>query len=456
MRAAYQDSMAIVREYGKPDFFITFTCNPQWEEIRRELYPGQKATDRPDVVCRVFHMRLKELLKDLHERGVLGQTVAYSYSIEYQKRGLPHAHILLILQHDHKVRAEDIDNFVCAEIPDPVNQPRLFEIVTRNMLHAPCGHHNRLARCMKDGECSKNFPKDFSRESVIPADGYALYRRRSPADGGRTCTKRVSELGGDYTFDNRWVVPYNPWLCLKYDAHINVEFCASVRSVKYIHKYVYKGHDEATVSIETEKRDEIDEFVNGRYVCATEAVWRLLGFETHAHYPPVQRLACHLENGQRVVWEDSDDPAQREERARIAAAVPPTTSLTAFFDLNKRYATRNYYTEPLARGEKDSRGFFYHQIVKHFNFDGKKWTPRKKGDTRRRHRLGLPQDDFSSDKVARVYAVSPKDKEAFYCRMLLSHVKGPTCHADLRTVNGTVYPTFVAACRARDRVLKSG
>jgi hypothetical protein len=50
----YQDAMAIVRTFGKPTFFLTFTCNASWEEITRELQPGQTAADRPDVTTRVF------------------------------------------------------------------------------------------------------------------------------------------------------------------------------------------------------------------------------------------------------------------------------------------------------------------------------------------------------------------------------------------------------------------
>ncbi|MEO1479524.1 MAG: hypothetical protein AAFV01_13195 [Bacteroidota bacterium] len=57
---------------------------------------------------------------------------------------------------------------------------------------------------MKDGECSKHFPKDFLSDSQIPDDGYALYRRRSPAEGGRTFSKRIGDR--DFLFDNRWVV----------------------------------------------------------------------------------------------------------------------------------------------------------------------------------------------------------------------------------------------------------
>jgi hypothetical protein len=54
------------------------------------------------------------------------------------------------------------------------------------------------------------------------------------------------------TFDNHHnVIPYNPYLSTKYDCHINVEICSSVMVVKYIHKYIYKGPDQATLQVDS-------------------------------------------------------------------------------------------------------------------------------------------------------------------------------------------------------------
>ena len=72
--------------------------------------------------------------------------------------------------------------------------------------------------------------------------------------------------------DNRWTVPYNPWVLLKYGAHINLEACMSFKSVKYLYKYIFKGHD--CIQLEYEKKvdhDEIRTFVDARYVGAPEA-----------------------------------------------------------------------------------------------------------------------------------------------------------------------------------------
>ena len=89
--------MAICRHYGRPDFFITFTCNPKWDEITLNIPAGSTAADRPDIVSRVFNLKLKALMNDLLKKHVLGKTVADIHVIESQKLGLPHAHILLDL-----------------------------------------------------------------------------------------------------------------------------------------------------------------------------------------------------------------------------------------------------------------------------------------------------------------------------------------------------------------------
>lgn len=97
MYQLYLDTMVIVRKHGRPTYFVTFTANPQWAEIRSHLLPGQQPVDRPDLVARVFHLKLQELLRDLTKRHWLGTARAWAWTVEFQKRGLPHAHILLIV-----------------------------------------------------------------------------------------------------------------------------------------------------------------------------------------------------------------------------------------------------------------------------------------------------------------------------------------------------------------------
>ena len=96
--------MGIVCHFGKPDFFVTFTCNPRWQEITDALLPGQTAENRQDIVARIFKLKLKSLLHDLFygQKPVLGKMVALIYVIEWQKWGPPHAQILGICDNANK------------------------------------------------------------------------------------------------------------------------------------------------------------------------------------------------------------------------------------------------------------------------------------------------------------------------------------------------------------------
>jgi len=163
---SYQDSMAIVRRFGKPDFFITVTCNPKWPEIQRCLSPNETASDRPDIVARVFQLKLKAIQEDLYKNNILGKVLAYVWVIEFQKRGLPHCHMLQIMDSEDKVwETEEVDTCVCAEIPDEDSDPQLYETISRCMMHGPCGDIKPNAPCMVNGECSKKFPKEFREQT---------------------------------------------------------------------------------------------------------------------------------------------------------------------------------------------------------------------------------------------------------------------------------------------------
>ncbi len=152
--------MAICRALQKPDIFLTMTANPQWPEIvealKRTDGPDQKVEDQPDIVARVFQLKKEALLDEIKKGGIFGKVRAMMHTIEFQKRGLPHMHLLIFLDPEDKIRTPaDADSVSCAQIPDPVTQPILYEIVTRCMVHGPCDH-----RCKKpDGRCSKNFQK---------------------------------------------------------------------------------------------------------------------------------------------------------------------------------------------------------------------------------------------------------------------------------------------------------
>jgi len=125
--------MTYVRHYGRPDLFITFTCNPNWEEVQALLLTGQQSIHRHDIIARVFKQKLKSLLDVIIKYSVFRKTRCYLYSIEWQKRGLPHAHILVWLEEN--IRPEEIDQIISTQIPSPSMDPELFNIVTSHMIH---------------------------------------------------------------------------------------------------------------------------------------------------------------------------------------------------------------------------------------------------------------------------------------------------------------------------------
>jgi hypothetical protein len=171
MQQRYQDAMSIIRTHGKPDLFITFTCNPAWIEIKRELKGKQKPCDRPELIARLFNIKLKALCDDLYKNQILGVTIAHIHVVEFQKRGLPHAHILICLDKKDKINnAFDVDKIVSAQIPDPLLHPLAYETVTKCLMHGPCGPAFPGSPCMVDGKCSKKFPKDLCEDTTLLAD----------------------------------------------------------------------------------------------------------------------------------------------------------------------------------------------------------------------------------------------------------------------------------------------
>ncbi|XP_076950384.1 uncharacterized protein LOC143623335 [Bidens hawaiensis] len=154
---------------------------------------------------------------------------------EFQKRGLPHCHLLVWVKQTSVVTGPmDIDSFIIAEISNPDEDPLLYKVVTELMVHGPCGLVLPNSTCMNNGSCSKVFPKDFRSTTFFDKKGYVHYRRRPSSF---TVNKN------DLIVDSRYVVPYNRALCLHFMAHINVEYRGWSMLIKYLFRYISKGAD---------------------------------------------------------------------------------------------------------------------------------------------------------------------------------------------------------------------
>ncbi|PWZ06841.1 ATP-dependent DNA helicase PIF1 [Zea mays] len=325
MRRRYMDAMALVRKFGKPDIFLTMTCNPNWDEIRRELLPGQTPQDRSDLVVRVFHAKLQELKHRLTKQDILGK-----------------------------------------------------------------GRKS----------CKNHYPWPFSDTTLQGKDSYPIYRRR---DDDRKEKVRGCEL------DNRWVVPYNPYRLRLFNCHINVEACGSIKAVKYLFKYIYKGHDRASIVMRDASKadddvEEIKQYRDARWVTPPEALWRIYGFELSQISPPVMQLQLHLPNMHMVAFHER----QMVERVVNCPGVD-RSMLTSYFEANRLH--------------EEARGILYRDF------------PEWKRDT--------------GGQVGRIVSAHPAEGERYYLRVLLNHVTGAASYVDLRTVDGVTLPTFREAAERR-------
>lgn len=470
----YQDAMAVVRKKGKPSLFITMTCNPKWEEIIAALSPDQKAEDRPDVTARVFKLKLDQLLSELYKDGIFGRVIAHLHVIEFQKRGLPHAHIVIILATNDRPRTvADIDACVRAELPPKPERSSfangnagkakydaamakyldLCELVCTHMLHGPCGADNPKAPCMEDGACKKHFRKNFNKETTFSESQiYPDYQRRSPTEGGPTFKPTSGPFKGREV-DSSVIVPYSPYLLLKYRCHLNVEICFSVGGVKYLYKYVYKGPDRAMVAVResTDGVNEIELYQDMRSIGSAEGCWRTFSFDMYDREPTVVRLQSHLHNLQPIRY-----PAGTEQQA-VEQGAPPTT-LTAWLDYLKAHPEEGRPTIVDGQTTWTAR---YVDFPEHYLFDKskKEWRPLKKRP--------------AEPSVGRVYTVHPNAGDAFYLRTLLHHVPG--CELELlnvgdeaqrmadqftleafKYVNAVKHESFKAACGARGLLQDDG
>jgi hypothetical protein len=461
----FRDAMIRVKYLGIPLLFITFTCNPKWPEIIESLRANQTATDRPDVVARVFEVKLKALLKDLYDEEIFGRVIGHQLVNEWQKRGLPHIHILVWLHADDIPKTvEAYDRICCAELPDGRKNPKLLETVKTHMIHGPCGSMNPKCVCMIKNKCFRKFPKSFIEKTRKKDNSYPQLRRRSPAQGGFTVTlERNDKL---YEIDNSWVVPYNPYLLLRYDAHINVEICETIKCIKYLHKYIHKGGSKAIISQYKKKADannqknetshmnqtnnnvnfdEIKQHSENRYYGPPEAFHRIFSLTLIDHYPPVKRLSFHLPGEQKISFHEG----QEEEAIQNGES----SMLQAFFDAVKKereFSPETHlleYTIPKTKRQvilPPVMELTYTDFPRYFVYDREKKMWRRRKDNKGRY--------TETNELPRLHWVHPTQESLFYLRLLLDKVKGPTSFEDLRTFNGITYLTFKESCVARGLV----
>lgn len=264
--------------------------------------------------------------------------------------------------------------------------------------------------------------------------GFTIYKRR---DNDRYVLKNGVKI------DNQWVVPYNMELLKKYQAHINVEWCNKSNMIKYLFKYVTKGTDRSKAYYEVNSklpsqlsennsapqndtskktpnsnstpRNEIQEYIDARFLSTCESLWHAFEFDIHYRVPSVERLTVHLPYQNFVRYKKGADL-----NSLLTSPAAQKMMLTEWFEANKKHSA--------------ARTLTYCDFPKEWTWDNSScsWRPRT-----------------PCEKIGRMYYVSPASGELYYLRMLLMIVKGAMSYADVRTYDGVVYTTFREACEAR-------
>jgi hypothetical protein len=409
------DSLAIARQLGRPSLFLTMTTNPNWPEIQSQLLPGQHFTDIPAVVCRAFHGRLCELKAFVRKKfgGLLYEICV----TEFQKRGLPHAHLVVKLQHE--LPLTQLDGFVCAELPDPDEDPVLHAAIGRFHMHSQNHLDRPTSRCNRDGRCIYEYPQPINNQTYMDDLGRVHYRRRKRED--------------------RWVTPHVPALVHLLDCHIYADVCSTATIFLYLFKYLFKGPDRAPFGIRAlheaqadGDEDQIDEFrdyMNARYLSSSEAVYRIFNFHTVTKRPGVRCLSVHLEGKNLGRMHDRSHPGYSEMSDLLWYFKRPSTE--PFSGLKYAEFFSLYYLETVPLDDLLHRGQTLITAV------ATEKGPRQKV-LRRRLRQPI---------VTRLQTVPLRLKETFYLRALLQ-VRPASSFEDARTVRGQCYPTYQDAATA--------
>lgn len=214
------NALSLVSELGKAHGFLTLTCNTNWPELVEAL-GNLTAYDNPTITNRVFHQKLEALLKNLRNGHYFdGKKTVYDIRvIEYQHRGLPHAHVVFRLKDVDFANIEEeiafIDKYFQAEMPSQEEDPEYYALVLRYMIHH---HSSGVNGCRnKNGQgCKKGFNKTEIGPSGIDEKGYPIYRRSKEED--------------------KMVVVHNREILIDWNGHACLEFASSTNTLMYLYK----------------------------------------------------------------------------------------------------------------------------------------------------------------------------------------------------------------------------
>ncbi|CAD5208301.1 unnamed protein product [Bursaphelenchus xylophilus] len=476
----YSNCVAMAQTLGSPSFFITLTANSEWPDFLHLCgNKGIEPKNAYDILNRVFRQKVVELMRRIAppqkgQQGWFGQCLGYYMSLEFQKRGNPHVHLLLWTEHK-EMSAHVVDEFISARFPDPVADAEVHDKVLRYMIH-DCKETD-LCRD-KNGKCTRRYPQEIVPETRI-GPGYVAYQRlergkdvTAPVHSGSKMVDSVQRV-----YNDRHVVPYNKTLLTWWDGHSNVEAVCTNGTPAYVLKYILKGNDQAIVQVISEfealeaqkqkekelekerqaklgedhpfEENEIDPekknntekvygieinpktknvdihepqfYMGANYITPQEAHLRIFSFGPVFVSHIVEQIGIHMPGDSHVYAADGE-PIENIAQ-RVSNLNPNVYSrLTAYF-------------EYCAENAEETADLTYVELNRTYAYDYKTKTYRKYKKQMK--------------KIVQLREVSVKNKELLALRSIILTVPCLKSFEECRTHEDQIFATFLEAAQAR-------
>jgi hypothetical protein len=426
---------------------------------KTSIAPGQCASDRPVLVARVFRQKLTVFLKTIQQWD--GGCAYFFCTVEFQHRGLPHAHIALRVKQPPSF-SNDMEH-IQTDMPEPT-EDRYRQLVGTHMIHGctrkfadertgvkevfACRRHKTKKNVVLK-KCTRGYPKPYVSRAYTSDTGYPVYARQAPSDLHDT-TEHVDPVAArtkasimkawpDMTWDEicRRVVPHSRELIGLFECHVNVEWAHSVQIIDYLYKYIYKHESTAWIGIMKEG-DQVQRFVNAQRVSSSEAAWSVMRFNVNISSHAVDTVHVHSPGDNWIIYNECED-IEDEQTYREHLASMTISHLERYL---KRPASSVFDNVTLVQYYERYKVCKCKQLPAYARRAF--WYDRYTGSQRRVvYRLR------GADHFVHIPRKHPRQGEVFYLRILLWNLAARSW-VDLRTdAANVVHRTFEQAAHAR-------
>ncbi|GIQ82224.1 DNA helicase [Kipferlia bialata] len=441
----------LIDEFNLPTLFLTMTLDPDNPDLMRaaEKFHNSDHKERDDLAARVFNDQVKRLDHLINNVEIFGKTLAFTYRVEFQERNLPHIHALIWLEIPI-ITPDQVDEVIKAELPDPIDDPLLFELVRTHMMHGSSRRGCTQYKCGRDaaelhgrdphdyfrrhGKCTAGYPKDHAVTTVKNDRTGYTYRRRITGPGGRR--------------DNSRVIPYSPALLAIFQCPLNVEICTAINVSHYLHKdqnstqgYIFK-QPPINRTVRVNQSDEITSFDVNRVLGPVEAAWQIYGFPMGKMTPSVDPLPIHPDGQQGMIVRLNEAPTEHQKKMlrREIERGAKKTKVKGYMELMTKERTLRRHLKALVMA--DTTDIERRCDLKYQDVPAEyAWKQDSKVYIRRSHNL-------IRSTLGRVHMTVPRQGERHYMNLIAQHRGGIHSYEEWRTVKGTMYDTYQEAASA--------